>query len=188
MRKTAATAVTAVAVALAAAVTGGCGTGSGGTGPAPARTPSATGPSASAPPTAIPSAGPVAVHARSGPLGPLLVDGQGRALYLFTADRGRESTCYGDCAKRWPPLLVRGAPTAGSGVREELLGTTARRDGSRQVTYHEQPLYYFYRDKRPGDVRGQGADDHSGTWYVLGPAGNRVTRPVPGGSAGPGGH
>ncbi|WP_419183990.1 hypothetical protein [Streptomyces noursei] len=48
-------------------------------------------------------------------------------------------------------------------------------------------MYYFDRDKRPGDVRGQGADDHGGTWYVLDPAGNRVTRPVPSGSAGPGG-
>ncbi|AIA06761.1 hypothetical protein DC74_6324 [Streptomyces noursei] len=117
MRNTAATAVTAATVALVAAATGGCGTGAGGTGPAPARTPSATGPATSAPPSAIPSAGPVAVHARSGPLGPLLVDGQGRALYLFTADRGHESTCYGDCAALWPPVLVRGAPTAGSGVR-----------------------------------------------------------------------
>ncbi|MFF2811340.1 hypothetical protein ACFVT2_30025 [Streptomyces sp. NPDC058000] len=189
MRNTATTAVTAAAVALVAVAVGGCSNGGGGTAPSRSKTPSGTGP-ASAPPTATPSAGPVAVHARSGPLGTILVDGQGRTLYLFEADRGRESTCYGDCAKDWPPLVVRGAPTAGSGVREELLGTTARRDGSREVTYHGHPLYYFVQDKRPGDVNGQGSDDQGARWYVLDPAGNRITKPVPSGSpsSSPSGH
>ncbi|MFF0626921.1 hypothetical protein [Streptomyces sp. NPDC004296] len=184
MRNTATTAVTAAAVALAATAAGGCSKGGGGTAPPRSRTPAGTGPATSVPPTATLSAGPVAVHARSGPLGTILVDGRGRTLYLFEADQGRESTCYGDCAKDWPPLVVRGAPTAGSGVKAELLGTSARRDGSRGVTYHGHPLYYFDQDKRPGDVYGQGSDDHGARWYVLDPAGNRITKPVPSGSAG----
>ena len=36
-------------------------------------------------------------------LGTVLVDGQGRTLYLFEQDKGPTSTCYGACASAWPP-------------------------------------------------------------------------------------
>ena len=70
-----------------------------------------------------------------------------RDLYLFDADKGKSSTCYGGCAKAWPPFLTKGKPSAGPGVNARLLGTTKRRDGSLQVTYAGHPLYYYEGDK-----------------------------------------
>src|SRR2546428_515623 len=38
-------------------------------------------------------------------LGKILVDGGGKTVYLFEADKGTASTCDGDCATYWPPVL-----------------------------------------------------------------------------------
>src|SRR5581483_8742447 len=64
----------------------------------------------------------------SGIDGMALVDGKGRALYLWEADKSSTSTCSGPCAAAWPPLTVSGAPQAGSGVSQSLLGTARRAD------------------------------------------------------------
>ena len=67
-------------------------------------------------------------------LGPVLVDGQGITLYLFTTDQqGQPSRCYDICAVQWPPLtLPHGvmAPMVGAGIQPRLLGTAPadRRD------------------------------------------------------------
>jgi hypothetical protein len=55
-------------------------------------------------------------------LGSILVDGRGRALYLFEADKTTASTCYSSCASVWPPLTVSGAVTAGPRVIASQLG------------------------------------------------------------------
>src|SRR4051794_18156804 len=73
------------------------------------------------------------VTVRSSAYGRVLFDARGRALYLFTADRNAKTRCYGACAAAWPPFLTRGRPRARKGARASLLGTTRRRDGSRQV-------------------------------------------------------
>ncbi len=101
-------------------------------------------------------------------LGSFLVDGKGMTLYLFTQDTPNTSTCYDSCAAAWPPLLTDGAPTAGSGIDGSLLGTTTRKDGATQVTYHGWPLYYFVSDKAPGDSKGEGVQN---VWYVVTPQG-----------------
>ena len=62
------------------------------------------------------------------------------------------SRCYGECAAAWPPVYTSGAPVAGSGVRQSLLGVTRHRDGRRQVTYRGRPLYY-YAHEDAGEVR-----------------------------------
>jgi predicted lipoprotein with Yx(FWY)xxD motif len=41
-------------------------------------------------------------------LGKILVDAQGRTLYLFEKDKGARSTCFGACASAWPPLTTTG--------------------------------------------------------------------------------
>ena len=107
--------------------------------------------------------------------GNALVDGAGRALYLFEADNGTTSNCSGQCAQIWPPLLVGGmAPMPSGDVQAALLGTTTRADGAKQVTYNGHPLYYFMGDKAPGDARGQGINRFGGGWYVVDPAGNKI--------------
>ncbi len=59
-------------------------------------------------------------------LGTVLTDGDGNALYLFTADERGVSNCSGQCADFWPPLLTDSEPIAGDGVSAGLLETIAR--------------------------------------------------------------
>src|SRR5262245_58385400 len=68
-------------------------------------------------------------------LGRVLVDAHGKTLYMWAHDKSAKSTCYGDCAAYWPPLLSRGKPIAGNGAKASLLGTSRRSDGRIQVTY-----------------------------------------------------
>ena len=65
------------------------------------------------------------------------------------------STCYGNCANSWPPLVTSGQPKATSGVQGDLLSTIKRKDGSKQVTYNGWPLYRFVRDVGPQQQTGK---------------------------------
>ena len=107
-------------------------------------------------------------------VGKVLVAANGRTLYLFTADKGKKSTCYGHCAAYWPPLTAR-KPSVGAGLKASMLGTTKRKDGKLQVTYHGHPLYYFLPDKKAGDINGQGYVHFGGTWWTVSAAGAKVT-------------
>ena len=110
------------------------------------------------------------------PLGRILVDSKGITLYDFVQDKGTMSSCYGACATLWPPLITKGKPIAGPGVRASLLGTTKRKDGKLEVTYNGHPLYYFVTDRRPGQTTGQGVDQFGAPWWVLSPAGKEIHR------------
>jgi predicted lipoprotein with Yx(FWY)xxD motif len=107
-------------------------------------------------------------------VGNALVDGQGRTLYLFEADKPGKSNCTGACTSAWPPYVSHGTPQAGAGVTGALLGTSLRGDGAAQVTYHGHPLYYYGGDSRPGDTTGQGLDAFGAKWYVLASSGNKI--------------
>ena len=110
-------------------------------------------------------------------LGSILVDSKGITLYDFVLDKGKpKSTCYGACAALWPPLLTKGKPVAGHGVRASLLGTTKRKDGKLEVTYKGHPLYYFVTDRKPGQTTGQGVNQFGAPWWVLSPAGKEIHR------------
>ena len=113
--------------------------------------------------------------ASAGNLGTILVDSQGRTLYLFAKDSGTKSACFGACASAWPPLRDGGKPTAGSGLNASLLGTTNRSDGNPQVTYNGHPLYTFIMDQNAGDTNGQGSTAFGGSWFTLNSSGNQVT-------------
>jgi predicted lipoprotein with Yx(FWY)xxD motif len=106
--------------------------------------------------------------------GRMLFDARGRAIYLFTREPGSKSRCYGACAVAWPPVFTRGKPRARAGVDADLLGTTRRRDGRRQVTYNGHPLYYYVSDVRSGQVTCQDVTEFGGTWLVVDPAGNAI--------------
>jgi predicted lipoprotein with Yx(FWY)xxD motif len=132
---------------------------------------------AAAPMTGSATPAPVApgIGAAALPPGTALVDGAGRALYLFEADQGSTSACTGPCAQVWPPLLANGTSPATTGAAQaSLVGTSMRADGSRQVTYNGHPLYYFAGDTAPGDVKGQGIHNFGGGWYVVTPAGDKI--------------
>ena len=108
-------------------------------------------------------------------LGKILVDSQGRTLYLFQKDSGTKSACSGACASAWPPLRASGKPTAGGGAKASSLGTAPRSDGKPQVTYNGHPLYGYQGDSKAGDTNGQGINGFGAPWYVLSPSGNAIT-------------
>jgi predicted lipoprotein with Yx(FWY)xxD motif len=110
---------------------------------------------------------------RSSRYGKVLFDGRGYSLYLFTSDRGTRSTCYGGCAKAWPPFLTSGKSSAGPGVTARLLGTTQRRDGRLQVTYAGHPLYFYNGDGK-GQTKCQNVSNFGGLWLVVTPNGKAV--------------
>jgi predicted lipoprotein with Yx(FWY)xxD motif len=114
------------------------------------------------------------VNVRTTSLGKILVTAQGRTLYLFVPDKRGRSTCYGSCASYWPPLLVTGKPTAGTGVKASLLGVTIRKDGKHQVTYNGHPLYTYVGDSAAGKTSGEGLNLSGGLWWVVSPAGRAV--------------
>ncbi len=156
----------------AAVIAASCGSASNGSSAAPSpggrlpgavSTPGSSGPSAT-------------VGVRTSALGQILVDGSGRTLYLFAADKATTSSCYDSCAMVWPPLTAAGAPTAGPGVNQSLLGTTTRKDGTTEVVYNGHPLYYFVSDKQAGDVTGQALSSFGAGWYVLSAAGTKIDK------------
>jgi predicted lipoprotein with Yx(FWY)xxD motif len=113
----------------------------------------------------------VTLKATSSPLGTILVDQDGKTLYLFEADSQNKSNCSGGCLNLWPPIMASGKATAGSGVTAGMIGTAM---GSSQVTYAGHPLYWFSGDTKAGDTNGEGLDDFGGEWYAISPAGKAV--------------
>ena len=126
------------------------------------------------PSTANGTAGAAKVHVANSRLGRILVNSNGRTLYLFEKDKNHRSACSGVCATYWPPLLTQGKPVAGAGAKQSLLGTTRRANGSKQVTYAGHPLYRFSGDTQRGQTNGAGLQDFGGGWDPLSPAGRKI--------------
>jgi predicted lipoprotein with Yx(FWY)xxD motif len=160
--------ISLAAAAVAALAVAGCGGGGGGNAKA----------SAPQPKTSTGHAATVGVASTG--LGNVLVDSQGRTLYLFAKDQGTTSACSGACAGAWPPLRVSGKPLAGGGAKAALLGTTKRSDGKPQVTYNGHPLYLYVGDQKAGDTSGQGITAFGGGWFALTASGSQVTATAPG--------
>jgi predicted lipoprotein with Yx(FWY)xxD motif len=106
--------------------------------------------------------------------GQILTNGRGRALYVFTLDHGSAS-CYGDCARAWPPYIVSSKPIAVGGAKRGKVGTTRRSDGRLQATYAGHPVYYYIGDNAPGEVLCQAVNEFGGFWYVI-RSGGKVVR------------
>ena len=159
----------AIAAVLAAVlIAAGCGSSAGGSA-------YSAGPSGSAAMASARSGtGASKVGVASSQFGRIVVDGKGRTLYLSEKDKRRRSACYGECATFWPPLLTHGKPVARPGVKQSLLGTTRRANGSQQVTYAGHPLYRFALDTKPGQTKGEGLQDFGGGWDVVSPAGEKI--------------
>ena len=120
-------------------------------------------------PAGEPQEKPAEVTVGSTSLGKVLTDGRGETVYLFTKDKNGKSSCTAECLKSWVPVHTFGAPTAGTGAKADLLGTTKSGPGVTQVTYNKHPLYFFQGDQAPGDVKGQGFKN---LWYAVDASGN----------------
>jgi predicted lipoprotein with Yx(FWY)xxD motif len=106
-------------------------------------------------------------------LGEIVVDAEGRTVYVFdrdTADSGT-SSCLDSCLQNWPAVTTDDEAPEVEGVGGEV-GTIERDDGTRQVTLDGLPLYTYAGDSDAGDVTGQGAQ---GVWWVVSPDGAKVT-------------
>lgn len=115
---------------------------------------------------------------RKSKLGRILVDARGHTLYLFREDTTSASTCYGGCARVWPPAIVEAKPRAGAGLVARKLRTTKRRDTPlAQMVYNGHPLYTAAADAKPGDANGQG---FFGTWFVVSGLGKQIGKAAKG--------
>ncbi|WP_051817000.1 hypothetical protein [Kitasatospora sp. NRRL B-11411] len=112
--------------------------------------------------------------ASAGSLGPILVDAQGRTLYLYGADTTVHASCLDECAKSWPPVTTPGFPLAGPGVDDGLLGAAALPDGTAQVLYKGHPLYRYTGDHGPGETAGHTVAGPGGTFYAVTSLGDPV--------------
>ena len=136
-------------------------------------------------PTSTPSPAAVRVVSEHSDYGTVLATGDGRTLYLLTADTPTVSICTTPvCSAVWPPLTVAGPPGIGAGADPTLVGELVRPDGSHQVTYDGHPLYTYSGDSGPGQTNGEGITSFGGTWYVVSAsAGQPVKSRVSGASA-----
>ncbi|MEJ0097293.1 MAG: hypothetical protein WDM84_04305 [Bauldia sp.] len=83
--------------------------------------------------------------------GLVLADVRGFTLYTYGLDLAGRSACYGPCAIAWPPF--RAGPGAGAFGPWTLV---SRIGGTQQWAYKGQPLYFWVKDHKPGDVTGDG--------------------------------
>jgi predicted lipoprotein with Yx(FWY)xxD motif len=134
----------------------------------------ATPPAPAVPATAAPAQGTVLRAGTTPKLDTFVVDGAGFTLYRFDKDSATppKSTCEGDCAAKWPPVVaVPGSSLSVTGVPQEAVGTVARSDGAVQLTIGGWPVYRFSGDTGPGATSGQGV---GGVWAAVTPEGKKA--------------
>ena len=91
----------------------------------------------------------------------ILTSSYGRTMYTFDKDQVASgmSECVATCATNWPPVYVE------SGVKVTGdFNYITRNDGQKQLTYKGKPLYFYAKDKNPGDRTGDGVNN---TWHVV---------------------
>ena len=93
----------------------------------------------------------------------MLTDSGGMTLYNFDKDVSGDgkSVCNDACAKNWPPFLAK----TGDAANGEYSLVT-RDDGATQWAFKGKPLYLWIKDKKPGDMTGDGVND---VWHVVKP-------------------
>ena len=179
----------AAVVTLAACGSSG-GTSASGSGSSPSSAAGGSSASSAAGGSASGASSSATVSAKNVPgVGTVLVNSQGRTLYMLTTEKGGKITCTASsgCLHAWPETdLPSGTTkaTAGSGVQSSLLGTVKGATGKMEVTYNGWPLYTFAGDSAAGMAKGQGLTSFGGTWYVLNSSGNPVTTKMTSGGSG----
>ena len=107
-------------------------------------------------------------------IGTVLVDSKNATVYQFANDHDGMSTCTGQCATVWPPVVAPDTlPSSLQGVTGQL-GSTTRDDGSKQLTVAGHPVYTFTGDSGPGQTNGQGIVLNGGLWTAVLPSGGAV--------------
>ncbi|TDD28815.1 hypothetical protein E1218_06115 [Kribbella turkmenica] len=105
-------------------------------------------------------------------LGKVVVDGNGRTVYVFDKDTPGTSNCEGDCLAKWPVVPAGEGTPQLEGIDASLVGTVTRNDGSKQLSIGGLPIYLFAQDTRAGEAKGQAV---GGVWWVVGADGKKNT-------------
>jgi predicted lipoprotein with Yx(FWY)xxD motif len=93
----------------------------------------------------------------------ILTSSYGKTMYTFDKDQAGsgKSECVSTCADNWPPVYVEpGIKISGD------FSSITRNNGQKQLTYKGKPLYFFVKDKNPGDKTG---DNVNNVWRVVTP-------------------
>ena len=136
-------------------------------------------PAASAPAPAGPAGGaadglPALNATEAASLGTIVSDAGGFTLYRFEKDSAKppKTTCVGECATKWPPVVVDPTGTLSlDGVDKSKVGMVQRPDGTSQLTIGGWPVYRFAGDAEPGEAKGQGVGK---TWFAITPDGKKA--------------
>lgn len=83
------------------------------------------------------------------------------SLYFYSKDTNGVSKCNGSCAKAWSPALM----PAGTQMPESY-SLIRRDDGAMQIAFKGRPLYLYAKDRKIGDIKGDGAQ---GLWVLARP-------------------
>src|SRR3954447_15870122 len=86
-------------------------------------------------------------------LGEVMTTGGKQAIYVWNREPKGTVKCSGQCAKAWPPVLVKSGvvvPMHVKGIMGEF-GTVRRAGGARQLTFNRRALYTYAHEK-PGQV------------------------------------
>ena len=97
--------------------------------------------------SAAPVAPPV-VKIKTANLGVVLATKKKLGLYTWNQEKDFKVHCTGDCAVKWPPvLLMKGERVKAmkAGIKGEF-GTIKRPDGTTQLTWNKQPVYTYEHD------------------------------------------
>ena len=93
----------------------------------------------------------------------VLTGPNGMTLYTFDKDAAGsgKSVCNATCATNWPPLYADDNAQASGDY-----SVVTRDDGKKQWALKGKPLYYWVKDKQPGDKTGEGVGK---VWWVAKP-------------------
>ena len=86
----------------------------------------------------------------------------GMTLYERTSDPAPGSTCTGQCAHMWPPLLSNATVISTAPIGGNLI--VHMTTNGQQVEYNGHPLYTYSGDTAPGQTNGQGVGN---VWQTI---------------------
>jgi predicted lipoprotein with Yx(FWY)xxD motif len=92
----------------------------------------------------------------------VLTGANGMTLYTLDRDTSHpgKSVCNGECAALWPPYLV----SSSNQSHNPNFSIITRDDGKQQWAYKGQPLYFWVKDTKAGDMTGDGVNK---VWHVV---------------------
>ncbi len=102
----------------------------------------------------------------------------GYTVYAFTKDSKNKDACQRirSCLQAWPPVLTKGRPIAGSGVRQSLLGQVKLTSGKFQVTYAGHPIYAYVGDSSKHQTSFVNIYQFGGYWPALNASGQELDK------------